>query len=106
MAHYSFIDSLMYGEIYNYTKGPVYYLLELSGLPFGMMNDLYGWGAPNLGGEPNIHYGALCKPQRDLFCRLLLRLTTRLLPCQTARTPGFPTAPAPRSSLASGSSGT
>ena len=67
MAHYSFIDSLMYGELYNYTKGPVYYLLELSGLPFGMMNDLYGWGAPNLGGEPNIHYGALCKPQRDVL---------------------------------------
>ena len=94
MAHYSFIDSLMYGELYNYTKGPVYYLLELSGLPFGMMNDLYGWGAPNLGGEPNIHYGALCKDQRDLLCRLLLRLTTRLLSDgANARLPNGPGAP-------------
>jgi hypothetical protein len=40
-AHYAFIDSLMDGEQFNYTEGPEYYLLELSALPFGMMNDLY-----------------------------------------------------------------
>eukprot|EP01050_Picozoa_sp_SAG11_P008537 SAG11_NODE_759_length_7305_cov_2.494865_5_plen_75_part_00 len=64
MAHYTFIDSLMYGELYNYTKSPTYYLLELSGLPFGMMNDLYGWGPPPAG-TPNVHYGALCKYKID-----------------------------------------
>ncbi len=56
-AHYAFIDSLMDGEQFNYTEGPEYYLLELSALPFGMMNDLYGWSGGI--GEPNIHYGAL-----------------------------------------------
>lgn len=56
-AHYTFIDSLMDGEQFNYTEGPEYYLLELSAIPFGMMNDLYGWTGGI--GEPNIHYGAL-----------------------------------------------
>ena len=56
-AHYTFIDSLMDGEQFNYTEGPEYYLLELSAIPFGMMNDLYGWTSGI--GEPNIHYGAL-----------------------------------------------
>ena len=35
------------------TKGPVYYLLEMSGIPFGLMTDTYGWGAPPHG-EPNL----------------------------------------------------
>ena len=37
------------------TKGPVYYLLEMSGIPFGLMTDTYGWGAPPHG-EPNLAY--------------------------------------------------
>jgi hypothetical protein len=57
MAHYTFIDSLMDGEQFNYTEGADYYLLELSGLPFGIMNDLYGWTGGI--GEPNVVYGAL-----------------------------------------------
>jgi hypothetical protein len=39
-AHYTFIDSLMDGEQFNYTELSDYYLLELSGIPFGVMNDL------------------------------------------------------------------
>ena len=48
----------MTGEVFDYTRDPWYYLLELSGIPFGMMSDLYGWG-PAPRGEPNLFYGAV-----------------------------------------------
>ena len=41
MQHFVYIDSLMYGEQFNYSETATYHLLELSGLPFGMMNDMW-----------------------------------------------------------------
>ena len=41
LQHFVYIDSLMYGEQFNYSETATYHLLELSGLPFGMMNDMW-----------------------------------------------------------------
>jgi hypothetical protein len=56
MEHFTFVDSLVTGEVFDYTGDPWYYLLELSGIPFGIMSDLWGWGAPPHG-NPNLFYG-------------------------------------------------
>eukprot|EP01052_Picozoa_sp_SAG31_P049527 SAG31_NODE_10892_length_1086_cov_1.967579_1_plen_120_part_10 len=46
LEHFTFVDSLVTGEVFDYTGDPWYYLLELSGIPFGIMSDLWGWGPP------------------------------------------------------------
>ena len=58
LEHFTFVDSLVTGEVFDYTRDPWYYLLELSGIPFGIMSDLWGWGPPPHG-EPNLWYGAV-----------------------------------------------
>jgi hypothetical protein len=35
-----YLDSLWYGEIFNYDEGPDYWLVEVSGIPFGLMGDM------------------------------------------------------------------
>ena len=41
MAHLSFIDSLWIGEAYDYVNSDMdYYLVEIAGLPFGLMSDM------------------------------------------------------------------
>ena len=47
MEHFPFQDSLWFGEAYNYDESPEYWLVEMSGIPFGLMNDmLEGGGNP------------------------------------------------------------
>jgi hypothetical protein len=40
MEYFPFIDSLWFGEWFAYDKGPDYWLVEVSGLPFGMTGEL------------------------------------------------------------------
>ena len=40
MQHFPYIDSLWFGEGYDYDAPPEYWLLEVSGLPFGLMGDM------------------------------------------------------------------
>jgi hypothetical protein len=47
MEHFPYIDSLWYGEIYNYNNAPDYWLVEISGIPFGLFGEmLQGGGNP------------------------------------------------------------
>jgi hypothetical protein len=39
LEHFTFVDSLVTGEVFDYTGSPEYYLLEISGIPFGIMSD-------------------------------------------------------------------
>ncbi|HUZ46807.1 MAG TPA: glycoside hydrolase domain-containing protein [Terriglobia bacterium] len=40
MEHFPYIDSLWFGEGYNYNESPDYWLVEISGLPFGLFSDM------------------------------------------------------------------
>jgi hypothetical protein len=47
MAHFPYINSLWFGEGYNYNESPDYWLVEISGIPFGLYGDmLQGGGNP------------------------------------------------------------
>ncbi|HEY4319850.1 MAG TPA: glycoside hydrolase domain-containing protein [Gemmatimonadales bacterium] len=47
MEHFPFIDRLWFGEGFNYDSPPAYWLVEMSGLPFGLMGEmLEGGGNP------------------------------------------------------------
>lgn len=47
MEHFPYFDSLWLGEIYNYDESPDYWLVEISGIPFGLMGEmLKGGGNP------------------------------------------------------------
>ena len=39
-----YIDSLWFGEGFDYSAGPAYWLVESSGIPFGLMGDMMGAG--------------------------------------------------------------
>jgi hypothetical protein len=47
MEHFPFLDSLWLGEFFNYDEPPEYWLVEMSGMPYGVMSDmLEGGGNP------------------------------------------------------------
>ncbi len=47
MEHFPYLDSLWLGEMFDYDKGPDYWLVEVSGIPFGLMGEmLQGGGNP------------------------------------------------------------
>jgi len=47
LEHFPFIDRLWFGEYFNYDSPPDYWLVEMSGIPFGLMGEmLEGGGNP------------------------------------------------------------
>lgn len=47
MEHFPYIDSIWFGEGFNYNESPDYWLVEISGIPFGLMGQmLQGGGNP------------------------------------------------------------
>ncbi|MDW8104287.1 MAG: DUF6067 family protein, partial [Armatimonadota bacterium] len=40
MEHFPYIDTLWFGELYDYNLPPDYWLVEISGIPFGLRNDM------------------------------------------------------------------
>lgn len=46
LEHLPYIDSLWLGEGFNYDESPEYWLVELSGLPFGLFGEMLGVGNP------------------------------------------------------------
>jgi hypothetical protein len=47
MEHFPFVDSLWFGEGFNYNEPPDYWLVEISGIPFGLFGEmLHGGGNP------------------------------------------------------------
>ncbi len=46
MEHLPYIDSLWLGEGFNYDETPDYWLVELSGIPFGLFGEMLGVGNP------------------------------------------------------------
>ena len=51
MGHWAYVDSLWIGEGFSYDSAPVYWLAEISGLPFGVFSDMLG--------KPNAYRGML-----------------------------------------------
>ena len=47
LEHFPFVDRLWFGEYFNYDNPPDYWLVEMSGVPFGLMGEmLQGGGNP------------------------------------------------------------
>jgi hypothetical protein len=47
MEHFPYLDSLWFGELFDYNKSPDYWLVEISGIPFGLFGEmLQGGGNP------------------------------------------------------------
>lgn len=46
LEHLPYIDSLWLGEGFNYDETPEYWLVELSGMPFGLFGEMLGVGNP------------------------------------------------------------
>lgn len=40
MEHFPYIDSLWFGEMYDYNESPDYWLVEVSGIPFGLFGEM------------------------------------------------------------------
>lgn len=40
MEHFPYINSLWFGEEYNYDESPDYWLIEISGIPFGLFSEM------------------------------------------------------------------
>ena len=40
LEHFPFIDSLWFGELYDYDESPDYWLVEISGIPFGLFGEM------------------------------------------------------------------
>jgi hypothetical protein len=61
MELFPYIDSLWFGEGYDYNESPDYWLVEISGIPFGLFSDmLNGGGNPWRGmiyGMATRHFG-------------------------------------------------
>jgi hypothetical protein len=58
LEHFPFIDSLWFGEGFDYDESPDYWLVEISGFPFGLMGEmLQGGGNPWRG----MLYGMTCR---------------------------------------------
>jgi hypothetical protein len=44
LEHFAYLRSLYVGEFFDYNRSPDYWLVEISGIPFGVTGDLLGWG--------------------------------------------------------------
>jgi hypothetical protein len=40
MEHFPYLDSLWFGELYDYNESPDYWLVEISGIPFGLFGEM------------------------------------------------------------------
>lgn len=40
MEHFPYVDSLWFGEMFNYDESPDYWLVEISGIPFGLYGEM------------------------------------------------------------------
>ncbi len=40
LEHFPYLDSLWFGEYFDYSLPPDYWLIEISGIPFGLMNEM------------------------------------------------------------------
>ena len=40
MQHFPYLDSLWFGEMYDYNESPDYWLVEMSGIPFGLFSEM------------------------------------------------------------------
>jgi hypothetical protein len=40
LEHFPYIDSLWFGEMYDYNESPDYWLVEISGIPFGLFGEM------------------------------------------------------------------
>ncbi len=49
MEHFPYIDSLWFGELYDYDSPPDYWLVEISGIPFGLTSEMLNY---ENGGNP------------------------------------------------------
>lgn len=49
MEHFPYIDSLWFGEFYDYDRSPDYWLVEISGIPFGLTGEMLNY---ENGGNP------------------------------------------------------
>ncbi len=49
MEHLPFLDSLWFGELYSYDRDPDYWLVEISGIPFGVTSEMLNYES---GGNP------------------------------------------------------
>ncbi|MCS7224696.1 MAG: DUF6067 family protein [Armatimonadetes bacterium] len=49
MEHFPYLDTLWFGELYDYDMPPDYWLVEISGIPFGLMGDMLNY---ETGGNP------------------------------------------------------
>jgi len=58
MEHFPYIDSLWFGEYFDYSLSPDYWLVEVSGIPFGLMNEML-----QSGGNPwrGMIYGSISR---------------------------------------------
>ncbi|MFH1743681.1 MAG: glycoside hydrolase domain-containing protein, partial [bacterium] len=62
MEHFPYIDSLWFGEGFDYNESPDFWLVEVSGIPFGLYGDmLQGGGNPWRG----MVYGMTCRYYYD-----------------------------------------
>ena len=44
MAHFPYTSKLWFGEMYSYDRDPAYWLVEISGLPFGLTGEMLNYG--------------------------------------------------------------
>ena len=101
MEHFPFLDSLWFGEFFNYDESPEYWLVEMSGIPYGLMNEmLEGGGNPwrgmtmgmtahGLAGAPRGDLEVLGRVRHDRFADDRV-LGGRAVPCgRTTRTYGL-----------------
>lgn len=49
MEHFPYLDTLWFGELFDYNMPPDYWLVEISGIPFGLMGDMLNY---ENGGNP------------------------------------------------------
>ena len=54
MEQFPYLDNIWYGEGFDYNKGPDYWLVEISGLPYGLTGEMM-----NSGTQPNSYRGML-----------------------------------------------
>jgi hypothetical protein len=54
MEHFPYLDNIWYGEGFDYNLGPDYWLVEISGLPYGLTGEMM-----NSGTQPNSYRGML-----------------------------------------------
>ena len=72
-----YIDSLWFGEGYNYDEPPEYWLIEMSGIAFGLMGDMMHAG--NMWRGAPYPSSSTARPQHYLRAYLITCLRTCLL---------------------------